>query len=91
MSGRLRVPLAWGLVVCSLAVGINAFPNTTTGHTLFAPFTLATTAEVPDTFLSFNFDVSGHKLLRTIKCPFIVFIDSETEFSSIYFSRAKLL
>ena len=57
-DGRLHVSLA--VVVAFVAAGARAFPNTTTGHTLFAPFTLAATAEVPDTFLSFNFDVSLH-------------------------------
>lgn len=39
------------------------FPNTTKGQAMFAPFTMATTSEVPDTFLSFNFDVGAFPTL----------------------------
>jgi hypothetical protein len=41
----------------------SMFPNTTKGQAMFAPFTMATTSEVPDTFLSFNFDVGAFPTL----------------------------
>jgi hypothetical protein len=59
MLGGRHSSLLAAVVVSAVASVASAFPNTTTGHTLFAPFTLAATAEVPDTFLSFNFDVSA--------------------------------
>jgi hypothetical protein len=59
MLGGRHSSLLAAVVVSAVASVASAFPNTTTGHTLFAPFTLAATAEVPNTFLSFNFDVSA--------------------------------
>lgn len=50
----------------------STFPNTTTGHAMFAPFTMETTSVVPDTFLSFNFDVR-FVCLRLCSCTIWLF------------------
>jgi len=67
MLGGRHSSLLAAVVVSAVASVASAFPNTTTGHTLFAPFTLAATAEVPDTFLSFNFDVSACSIMCTLQ------------------------